>query len=107
MTKPGKLELTMEGKQIFDVLKTKSSNKVIQKIEEFKELLNDMTHDELLAFTYFSYPSPEDLEKESIEYKHILTKRKQLALTLYQKKKISVQKAAQISGEYLEDLLKN
>ena len=31
MTKAGKLELTMEGKQIFDVLKTKSSNKVIQK----------------------------------------------------------------------------
>ena len=105
MAEAKKLELTLEGKQIFDVLRTKSSSKEIQKIEKFKELLNDMTHDELLAFTYFSYPSPEELEKESVEYKYLLPRRKQLALTLYQKNKISAQKAAQIAGEYLEDFI--
>lgn len=105
MAGSGKLELTSEGKQVFNILKTKSNSKEIRKIEEFKELLNNMTHDELLAFTYFSYPSPEELEKESIEYKNLLPKRKQLALSLCQKNKISAQKAAQIAGEYLEDFL--
>lgn len=105
MAGAGKFELTLEGRQIFDVLKMESSNKEIQKIEEFKELLNDMTRDEILAFVYFSHSLTEELEPEPIEYKNLLSKRKQIALSLYQKNKISAQKASQIAGIHLEDFL--
>ena len=102
---PGKFELTSDGKKVFDILKNKSNKEKIQKIEEFKELFNDLTRDELLAFIYFSYPSQNELEKESIEYAVLLQKRRKVAISLYPKDKISAQKAAQIAGEPLEDFL--
>lgn len=104
--KTGNLELTSDGKKVFNILKKRSSKEETRKIEEFKELLNDLTKDELLAFIYFSYPSQDELEKESIEYKDLLPKRKKLAISMYQRGKISAQKAAQIAGEHLEDFLK-
>ena len=104
-TEPGKFELTSDGKKVFDILKNKSNKEKIQKIEEFKELFNDLTKDELLAFIYFSYPSQNELEKESIEYADLLQKRRKIAISLYQKDKISAQKATQIAGEPLEDFL--
>ena len=102
---PGKFELTSDGKKVFDILKNKSNKEKIQKIEEFKDLFNDLTKDELLAFIYFSYPSQNKLEKESIKYADLLQKRRKIAISLYQKDKISAQKAAQIAGEPLEDFL--
>lgn len=101
----GRFELTSNGKQILHKLAQEPINeKKMNKIEEFKELLNDLTRDELLAFIYFSYPS-DNIAKESIEYKDLLPKRKNLAMSMYHKDKISVQKAAQIAGEDLEDFL--
>ena len=101
----GKFRLTSEGEKIHSVVKQGSNAKEIQKSEEFKEFLNDLTKDELLAFIYFSYPSTEEFEKESIEYEDLLPKRRRLAVSMYQKGKISAQKAAQIAGAYLEDML--
>jgi uncharacterized protein YwgA len=100
-----KIILTPEGKTIAEVLARKSNNKEIQKIEEFKEFINDLSKDELLAFIYFSDPLPEEIAKESVEYKDLLPKRKMLASSLYRKDKISAQRAAQIAGESLEDFL--
>lgn len=102
----GVIRLTSEGRSVFQELLKKSGKGEIEKIQEFKEFLNDLSKDELLAFVYFSYPSPEELEKESIEYKELLPKRKKLAISLYRKDKISAQKAAQIAGIDLEDFLK-
>lgn len=99
-------KLTPDGTRAFNVLKQHySSDKEIQSIERFKEFLNDLTKDELLVFVYFSYPSPDALEKESIEYKGLLKKRKRLAMSMYQKGKVSAQKAAQLAGVFLEDFL--
>ena len=103
--KPDRIEITSDGIKALNVMKEKSNGKEIQKIEEFKDLLNDLTGDELLSFIYFSYPSQDELEKESVEYKDLLPKRRRLAMSMYRKEKISAQKAAQIAGEYLEDFL--
>ena len=103
--KHGKIELTSEGINVTDIIKKQIDKKEIQKIEEFKEFLNDLTKNELLAFTYFSYPSQNELEKESVEYKNLLSQRRKLAMSMYRKDKISAQKASQIAGEYLEDFL--
>lgn len=105
-TEGGKFSLTPQGKNIADILAKKSEQKEINKIEEFKEFLNDLSKDELLAFVYFSYPLPKEIAKESVEYKGLLPKRKKLALALCAKGKISAQKAAEIAGMNLEDFLK-
>ena len=88
-----KIYLTEKGKNFANCLLQMTNRMETQKIEEFKELLNDLSKDELLAFIYFSYPLAE-IEKESFEYKRILLKRIKIALTLYKKDKISAQKAA-------------
>jgi uncharacterized protein YwgA len=103
---PARISLTKDGKQAYDLLLKASPEGEIKKIEEFKDFLNDLSKDELLAFIYFSYPSLEELEKESAEYKDLLPKRKKLAISLYKKGKISAQKSAQIAGETLESFLK-
>ena len=97
--------ITEEGKIIANYLQ-ETNKRETQKVEEFKELLNDLSKDELLAFIYFSYPLAE-IEKESIEYKDILPKRMKIALSLYKKDKISAQKAAQIGGENLQDFIES
>jgi uncharacterized protein YwgA len=102
-----KISLTGEGKLISEAIMRKSDKKEIQKIEEFKELINDLSKEELLAFIYFSYPLPQEIAQESIEYKDLLPKRKKLAISLYQKDKVSAQKDAQIAGENLEDFIED
>ena len=99
-----RFQLSKKGKEVFNILKHSYEDK-LPKILEFKEILNDLERDELLAFIYFSYPSPEELEKESIEYKELLPKREKLAVSLYLKDKISAQKAAQIAGKDIDSFL--
>ena len=99
----GSINLTSDGNAVSKILRERSNKKEIEKIEEFKELLNDMTKDELLAFTYLSDPAQDALEEESTEYKDIVRNRKQLAISMYRKGKISAQKAAEISGESFEN----
>lgn len=99
----GAIEITSEGNEVLMELREISSKKEIKKIEEFKELLNDMTKHELLAFVYLSDPAHKALEEESAVYKDVMRNRKQLAISMYRKDKISAQKAAEISGEGFEN----
>jgi hypothetical protein len=75
-----------------------------QKVEEFKELLNDLSNDELLAFIYFGYPNS-DIERESAEYRSLSPRRLELARALFRKKKVSAERAAEIGGIPLEDFI--
>ena len=64
-------------------------------ISEIKELCSGITNDELLALTYFSFP---EMTEESLVKDKIWAKRKNLALGLYKKNKVSLEKAVEISG---------
>nr|MDO8079348.1 UPF0175 family protein [Candidatus Freyarchaeota archaeon] len=97
-----KIILTKLGKEIAP--KIEVDEKCKEMIEEIKSLLNDMTEDELLAFIYFSYP---EMAGESVKFdKKIKPRRKELALSLYKKRKISLGKTAQIAGISIEELIK-
>ncbi|WP_295723226.1 UPF0175 family protein [uncultured Methanobrevibacter sp.] len=64
-------------------------------ISEMKELCHGITNDELLALTYFSFP---EMTEESLIKDKIWAKREKLALGLYEKGKVSLEKAVEISG---------
>lgn len=72
-------------------------------ISEIKTLCHGITNDELLVLTYFSFP---EMTEESLVKEKIWAKREKLALGLYKKGKISLEKAVEISGlnykEFLE-----
>lgn len=103
--KDSKYALTPEGKEVAGALNKQADKKELAKVEDFKQFLNDLTKDELLAFTYFSHEHPEEIAKESMFFKEIQRKRKPLAISLYIKEKVSAQKAAQIAGMNIEDFI--
>ena len=64
-------------------------------IEDMKELFDGLTSDEVCALTYFTFP---DTTSESLILDRIIENRQKLALNLYKKNKISVEKASEIAG---------
>ena len=98
-----RFELTGDGRTAFDGLKSEMPGE-LEKAEDFKELLNDLSERELMALVYFSGPV-KGLENEAPEYTDLARQRARLAMSMYQKDKISAQKAAQIAGMYLGDFI--
>lgn len=100
----GRVSLAPRGAQLVPKILGFLPRERIQRIDEFKRLLNDLSNDELLAFIYFGYPSS-DVEEESAQYRQLLPRRLELAKSLYRKGKISAERAAEIGGVSLEDFM--
>ena len=96
-------DLSIYGKTIANNLEREISIEEKQIIEHMKDFLNDLTDDELLGFIYFSYP---EFTQESIKYDKIKKNRIDIAISLYEKNKISLGKAALISDLNQEELIR-
>ena len=101
--KTDRIELTVDGKRTFNMLKVKTDTRTIQKIADSKIYLNDLSTDELSAIIHFSYLSGNDTLNDN----DLLKSRRHVAVSLYQKNKISAEKASEIAGETLKDFLAN
>ncbi len=88
-----KYELTEKGKKLYAHLKPKKE--LIKVIEDFKEFLNDLPDDEILAFVYVTYP---DYISESAKWDELKKDRVEIAISLLKKEKVSFGKAVEISG---------
>lgn len=95
--------LTENGLKILQDFNKEKPNAIKEAIEDFKEFLNDLTNDELLLFIYVSYP---EFAKESTVKEKVLSNRIKNAKSLYIKDKISLEKAAFLSGLSIENFLK-
>ena len=98
-----KLKLTGLGRDIAEILGKNTSEDETEMIEDFKAELNDLTEDELLGFIYYTYP---EMTKESIKIQKIKPKRKNIALSLYAKSKISLGKALEIAEMNIDSFIK-
>jgi len=98
------VSLSKLGSQIAQKLEHTTPKQRLEMISEFKSLLNDLSDDEVLTFIYFTFP---EFIVESLVLEKIKKNRKQVALKLYKKEKISVQRAAEISGEPLERFIRD
>lgn len=96
-------EINDFGIEIYNKLKDKLSKNKIEAIEDFKDLLNDLDRDELLVFTYISFPN---FTTESTIKKEIYSKRKTISASLYKKGKISLEKASFLAGITIEQFSK-
>lgn len=102
--KGNQISLSKVGVQVTKKLEQNTQKERLEMIVEFKELLNDLTDDELLTFIYFTF---QEFTEESLVLEKIKKNRKQVALKLYKKEKISVQRAAEIAGEPLEKFIRD
>ena len=97
------IRLSSFGKEIYESLKASLPKEKREMIRDFKNLLNNLNQDELLVLMYYTYPefSVESTVKEKIEKVRV-----PCALSLYKKKKVSLQKAAYLAGIPLEKFVK-
>ena len=98
-----KMCLSRLGEEIAGKLKTTIPSDHLEMMSDFKDLLNNLSHDELLTFVYFSFPKFTD---ESLVIEKIQKNRLHNAIQLYNKGKISLQKAADIAGVPLERFIR-
>lgn len=99
----GKYILTDIGKDIARTLSKKVSKDENQLIDDVKDFVNGLTKDELLLFIYISYP---EMKEDAVEFKQLLPKRKEIAIAMYKKEKISVGKAAELAGVSTDEMIK-
>lgn len=66
-----------------------------QEIEDVKGFLNELSEEELLVFTYFTYP---ETVTDSVVKERVTAVRVPRSLALYRKGKVSVEKAAELAG---------
>ncbi len=96
--------LTKKGLELYAQLKPKKE--LMNVVDDFKEFLNDLPDDEILAFIYVSYPT---YISESAKWDELKHDRVRIAISLLRKEKISFGKASELSGLSLtkfEELLK-
>lgn len=100
---PKGYQITNLGKEIFEKASQNIPVEKKEAIEDFKEFLNDLSKDELLVFIYFSYPNM--AKPESSIYQEIKRKRIPASISMYKKGKISLEKAAFLSGLPIEKFI--
>jgi len=98
-----KIRITEDGKNIIKKIQNSFSKEEIELANNIKDFLNDLPEDELLAFVYFSYP---EMAQESLVKKGVEKERIELAINLYKKNKVSIEKASEIAGIPIEKFMK-
>jgi predicted HTH domain antitoxin len=98
-----KEKLTSIGEEIKKRIEKQFPSEIGQFVSEMKSFLNDLTKDELLGFIYYTYPR---MRVESVEFERISGIRKDIAISLFKKGKVSLGKAAVIAGVTQEELIK-
>ena len=91
-----KIELTDRGEKVVEVIYENATDELIDLIEDVKNFVNDLSKDELLVYIYFTYP---DMTSESFELDEIELKREEVAMNLYKKEKVSLEKASELAGK--------
>lgn len=101
-TNGNKIALTSFGEEAL----LKSKNKILVEddaVEDFKELLNDLSSDEICLILYSFKP---EYTTESIIADKVFKNRIKNSISIYKKGKITLSKAAYLAGMNIEDFLK-
>jgi uncharacterized protein YwgA len=95
-------ELTPTGREVASIIEKETKPEELQLISDVKELMNDLTDDELLALVYYTN---KDMISESEKVDKIAPKRKDLSASLFRKGKIGAEMGALIAGLDVQDYL--
>lgn len=91
---------TRRGREVATVLRARAKEPLPSLVSDVRDLLNDLTKDEVLAYIYYSFP---EMTVESLEIEQIEQSRGELAKRLYEKGKISREKASELAGVPLHE----
>jgi len=95
-------KITDAGSGVLEKMQDHFSKEELESITDFKRFLGKLTVNEILLFVYASYPK---YTIESTEYKRIMKKRVNGAISIYKKGLISLEKGAFLAGINIETFL--
>lgn len=95
--------LTDIGKKIAEDISKNSPKSEKELVHDVKNFLNNLNKDELLLFVYVTFP---EMSEDAVELPGLLKRRKPIALNLYKQGKVSIGKAAELSGLSVSELSK-
>lgn len=93
------IKISPLGKKLAAKLSKDYDKSATDAIADLKDLLNDMSKEELLVFVYTTFP---DYTDQSVVVDDVMRSRLNVAERLYKKRKVSLEKASEISGKPLE-----
>ena len=99
----GEIALTQMGKEIAQELYKNEDEELLEILNEYKDFLNSMTRNELLAYIYSAYP---DTAKESIEYENLKPNMEKYIMSMVKKHIISSQRAAELLKQTHTSIIK-
>lgn len=89
------LELTESGSNSAKRIMSGSDAELISQIQSAKNLLNDLSKDEMLVYIYYTFPQ---MTTSSWEKEDLQEKRVSAAKSLYLRNKVDLEKAADLAG---------
>ena len=87
--------LTEAGKEISDALEEEIGRPILERVRDAKSLINDLPKEEMLALVYAIDPA---MTTESEERAGIEPKRKDLAVSLFRRGKVGLERGAEVAG---------
>jgi predicted HTH domain antitoxin len=101
------MKLSLEGKKLAEEVWMQASDREKRIVASVKALLNDMSQLELLGFIYTEYPETAVNSEKRAE---VEARRLEIAISLFQKGKVPLEKAAQVAKQstdvFLQELKK-
>ena len=97
------IKLTSKGQKIAEEVWIQASKDEQELVSQFKSLLNDLSRDELLVLVYSTF---EESTINSDIRAEIEAKRKDVAVSLFRKRKVSLERAAKIAQMSLTQFMK-
>ncbi len=94
------VELTSAGRAFYKELANQMPVELREEVEEVKDLMNDLSENELLLFVYETYPR---MTTGSVVKEKALLDRVSYAQRLYKKGKVSLERAAELAAVPLRD----
>ena len=95
--------LTDEGCRVAEAVAGQTDSETLDVLREYKDMFNDMTTDEILAYIYLAHPEP---ISKSAKYTSLKPRMERLMLSLVKKEKITGQLAAELLGKIYSYVLK-
>ena len=96
------ISVTPLGREVAGRIAAEEDRRTLDMIDRYKEMFNDLTADELLAYVYSAYP---DTAARSLAYGRVAPNMERHVMSMLKKEKITSERASELLGRPLEDVL--
>lgn len=102
LSSDGRIEITKTGRKAAEAIANWESD-MLEIVERYKEMFNDMSEDEILAYICATYP---DMAKSSAAYDSVKSHMERHVMSMLRKQKITSGKAADMLDKSREYIMK-